>query len=112
MILGIQILGILFALLMVYVTFMNRKKRELTKGEYMFWVLVWVVFLLLALFPTSLDFLIKDILDFSRRMDFFIVAGFMFLTGVVFHAHLIAMRTQKKTEKIVRNLAMVNYKKK
>jgi len=110
MILGIQILGILFAIFMLYITFLHKKKKELTSKEYLFWAVAWIVFLLLTLFPTSLDFLIIGVLDLSRRLDFFIIIGFMFLIGMIFHIYLTTKKTQNKVEKIVRQLAIENAK--
>ncbi|MBU0457447.1 MAG: DUF2304 domain-containing protein [Nanoarchaeota archaeon] len=105
-ILGIQIVGILFALFMFYLTFLHRRRKEFTIKEYIFWAGVWVIFLLLVLFPTTLDSLVKNVLSLSRRMDFFIIMGFMFLIGVVFHIYTIVRKTQNKIEKIVRQIAV------
>ena len=109
-ILGIQILGVLFALFMFYLTFLHQRRKEFTAKEYIFWAGVWIVFLLLVLFPTSLDFLIKDVLSVSRRMDFFIIVGFMFLVGIIFHTYTVVRRTQNKIERVVRKIAIENKK--
>ncbi len=101
-ILGIQLLGILFALLMFYITFLHQRRKEFTIKEYLFWSGAWIIFLLLSLFPTSLDFFIKNVLSLSRRLDFFIIIGFMFITGILFHTYTIVRKTQNKTERIVR----------
>ena len=105
-ILGIQILGILFALFMFYITFLHQRRREFTVKESIFWFGAWIIFLLLVIFPTMLDFFIKDVLDFSRRMDFFIVLGFMFLIGIVFHIYTIIRKTQNKIERVIRKIAI------
>jgi len=106
MILGIQIAGILFALFMFYLTFLHQKRKEFTSKEYLFWIGSWSVFLILVLFPTSLDFFIKGVLSLSRRLDFFIILGFMFLIGFMFHTYIIIRKTQNKIEKIVRKIAI------
>ena len=69
-ILGIQILGILFALVMLYITFLHQKRKQLTNKEYFFWFGSWVIVLLLMIVPTSLDWLIKGVLNLDRRIDF------------------------------------------
>ena len=106
MILGIQILGILFALFMFYITFLHQRRNEFTVKESIFWFGAWLCFILLVIFPTSLDFLIKNVLDFSRRMDFFIVIGFMFLLGIIFHTYSTVRKTQRKVDKLVRKVAI------
>jgi hypothetical protein len=112
MILGIQILGLLFALLMFYVTFLHQRRNEFTTKESVFWFGAWSCFVVLVIFPTSLDFFIKNILSFSRRMDFFIVIGFMFLIGIIFHTYTITRKTQNKIDKVVRKIAIFKHNKK
>ena len=110
-VMGIQIVGVLFALFMFYLTFLHQKRREFTAKEYLFWAVSWVVFLFLVLFPTSLDYFVKDLLNVDRRLDFFIIIGFMFLMGMIFHTYIIVRKTQNKIEKIVRKIAIENAKK-
>ncbi len=110
--LGIQILGVLFALFMFYLTFLHQRRKEFTAKEYLFWFGAWAVFLLLVLFPTSLDFLIKDVLSLGRRLDFFMIIGFMFMIGVLFHTYALVRKTQNKIERIVRKIAIEDNSKK
>lgn len=111
-ILGIQILGILFALFMFYLTFLHQRRKEFTVKEFIFWAGAWIIFLLLVLFPTAFDFLIKDVLSVSRRMDFFTILGFMFLIGILFHTYTIVRKCQNKMEQVVRKIAFTNNEKK
>jgi hypothetical protein len=65
------------------------------------------------LFPHTFDFIIKDILDFGRTMDFFIVVGFLFVIGAIFYTYTVLRKTQKKVDQIVRKVALETvYKKK
>jgi hypothetical protein len=111
-ILGIQIFGVLFALVMVYLTFLHQKRKEFTVKEYSFWYGAWIAFLLLVLFPRSLDFIIKNVLNVGRRLDFFIIIGFMFLIGIIFHTYTVVRKTQNKIEKVVRKVAIDKVEKK
>ena len=104
--LGIQIIGVLFALLMLYLTFLHLRRKEFTVKETIFWFGAWIVFLFLAIFPMGFDFIIKNWLSFERRLDFFIVIGFMFLIGMIFHRYTIMRKLQNKVEKIVSRMAM------
>ncbi|MFH1409349.1 MAG: DUF2304 domain-containing protein [Nanoarchaeota archaeon] len=102
---GIQIVGVIFALLMFYITFLHQKRKEFTAKEYVFWAGLWAVVLAITLFPTSLDFLVKDILDLKRPIDFFIIVGFMFVIGLIFYMYLILRKTQNRIEEVVRAIA-------
>jgi hypothetical protein len=108
MLFGIQFIGILFALFMLYITFLHKKRNEFTLNESGFWTIMWVGFIFLVLFPHSFDFIIKDVLDFGRTMDFFIVIGFMFVIGAIFYTYTVLRKTQKKVDTIVRKIAITN----
>jgi len=105
-ILGIQILGILFALFMIYVTFLQQKRNEFTVKESILWFGAWICFLILVIFPKTFDFFITNVLSFSRMMDFFIVIGFMFLIGVSFYTYTLVRKNQNKIDNLVRNIAI------
>ncbi|MBW2989721.1 DUF2304 domain-containing protein [Candidatus Woesearchaeota archaeon] len=104
-ILGIQIIGLLFGIFMLYYVFLQHKRKELTIKEYSFWTCLWIVFILLTLFPNSLKPFVKSI-GFARTMDFFIVSGFMFLIGSIFYIYLLVRSNQKRLEEIVRKIAL------
>ena len=104
MILGIQLFGFLFGLFMMYYVFLHHKRKELTIKEYTFWIFLWVLFIILTLFPWLLDPFVTSI-GFARTMDFFIVAGFLFLIGSLFYIYLLVRSNQKKLERIVRRMA-------
>lgn len=102
--LGIQIIGILFGLFMIYYVFLHRKRKELTIKEYLFWIFLWILFIILTLFPGLLKPIVTSI-GFARTMDFFIVAGFMFLMGSLFYIYLLVRGNQKRLEEIVRKIS-------
>jgi len=104
MLLGIQLLGTLFGLFMLYLSFINYKRKEFTIKEFSFWLILWLVFIFITVSPASLDFIVKS-LKLYRAMDLFIIAGFMFLIGAVFYTYTIVRRNQKKMEEIVRKVA-------
>ena len=106
MLLGIQILGILFGLFMAYLTFLHLKRNEFTSKESIFWIGIWAVFIIVTVMPGSLDFIVEDVLDIARTMDFFIIMGFMFLIGITFYNYTLLRKNQKKVEEVVRKVAI------
>ncbi|MEE9525444.1 MAG: DUF2304 domain-containing protein [Candidatus Woesearchaeota archaeon] len=104
MILGIQILGILFALFMMYLSFMYRKRNEFDSGEYAFWLILWIVFILVTLFPGVLDPITKT-LSLPRTMDLIILVGFIFIMGLTFQNYASLRKSQRKMEGLVRRMA-------
>jgi len=106
MVLGVQIVGMLFGVFLLYLTFLHRKKKEFTAREYVFWSFIWIVLIGVSLMPTALDFFVKRLLQIDRRLDFFIITGFLFLTAVIFYTYGIVRRNQQKIEDIVRQVAI------
>lgn|SRR3989338_1701029 len=105
MVLGIQILGILFGIFMIYQSFLHFKRKEFTAKAFGIWTGLWVVFVVFAVFPQIVDPIVYG-LDFARTMDFYIVLGFMFLVGAVFFNYVLLRKNQKKLEEMVRKDAM------
>ena len=110
MVLGIQIAGILFGLFMLYYSFINYKKKEFTSKEFTFWAVVWVLFMVVALFPSILDPIVKYF-GFFRALDVLIVSGFIFLIAAIFYTYTLTRKTQKQVEIVVRSVAIKKAKK-
>ena len=109
-ILGIQIVGILFGLFMIYYSFLNYKRKEFTPKEIFFWSAVWMVFIVIAVFPNILDPILK-IGGFLRVLDLLIISGFLFLIAAIFYTYTVTRKNQKKLETVVRDIAMRKHKK-
>ena len=103
----IQLLGLLFGLLMLYFTFLHYKRNEFKIETFLFWALLWVVYILMVIYPTSLDFFVEQ-LKFGRRLDFFIVFGFLFMVALVYYNYLCIHKTKRKMEILTRKIALSN----
>lgn len=110
MLLGVQILGVLFALFMIYLTFLHQKRREFTAKEYAFWIIIWACFLIVTVFPKILNPIVES-LSLNRTMDLFTIVGFIFVIGVIFHNYLSLRKIQNKVEDVVRQVAIKGAKK-
>ena len=51
MVLGIQVVGLFFAGFMTYFSFLHFKRKEFTPKEFTFWLVLWIVFAGVAIFP-------------------------------------------------------------
>lgn len=105
MVLGIQVAGALFGLFMLYYSFLNYKRKEFTAKEFGFWIFVWVVFAVVALFPSILDFITIKF-GFFRTLDVLVISGFLFLITAVFYTYTIVRKVQRKLETVVREIAI------
>jgi len=105
MVLGIQILGVLFGLFMLYLTFLHRKRKEFTLKEFSAWAAAWIIFMILTLFPGLIDSIVKKV-GFVRTLDAYIILGFLFLIGMMFYTYSIVRINQNRIEEIVRKVAI------
>ncbi|MBN2566813.1 DUF2304 domain-containing protein [Candidatus Woesearchaeota archaeon] len=105
MIYGLQLIGILFGLVMVYITFLFYKRRDYELRGFVAWLGIWLVFLALVLFPSTI-YGVMETLRIERTVDFFVIAGFMFFAVLIFKVYDTTKRTQKKVESLVRGFAM------
>lgn len=105
MVLGIQVIGVLFGLFLIYLTFLFHKRKEFTFNEWAFWTLISLMFMIVSLFPQILDGIVKS-LNLYRTMDLFIILGFMFLIAAVFYSYKVTRATQRRLEEVVRIIAL------
>ena len=105
MVLGIQIAGFLFGLFMIYYSFLNYKRKEFTIKEFGFWMSLWIVFIVIALFPNLLDPIVKS-LKFARTFDLLVIGGFIYMILAIFYTYTVTRKTQRKLEIVVREFAM------
>lgn len=101
----IQFLGVIFGSAMLYFTFVKYKRKELTNMELFAWFSGWIVIIIVAIVPSSLDFFIEP-LNFYRRLDFFVVLGFFVLLGLGFYNYSVSKKIERKMEVLVRKEAM------
>ena len=104
MLFGFQILGILFGLIMMYLTFLYYKRANYDKTGLIFWFLVWVGFTFLVAFP-SITYGVMDVLEIERTADFFYVSGFLFFSLILFYVYNLTKKNQKQLETLVREIA-------
>ena len=105
MVFGIQVIGIIFSIALMYFTFLNYKRNEMNSAEFVFWEALWVIFAYVVLVPYSLSF-IADTLHLVRLMDLFTISALMFLIVLTYYNYTMNMHTRKKIEQIVRAIAL------
>ncbi len=100
-----QIVSVLFALFLMYVVSIHRRKAKLTTTEVSFWYSMWAFFIVIALFPGLLLGITQQ-LHFARVFDLLVVAALMVLTILVVINYFTQKENQKNLEKFVRKQAI------
>lgn len=107
--LGIQILGICFALGMIYITFLHYKRRNFSKNGLLFWSIIWIIVFLITAFPSTL-YGLMDELNITRTMDMIILGSFLFFAVIIFQLYVTVQKLESKLELLVRKNAIRNPK--
>lgn len=107
--LGIQLVATLFAIFMIYVAFLHYKRKNMQIFELIYWSTTWLTVIYLALFPKSLDPLIKKFFV-ARALDLIMMFGFMIMAYLGFANHMGVKSLQRDIEILVRKLALKNAK--
>jgi len=111
MIVGIQAVGILFALVMMYLTFLYYKRSNYSTRSFVLWICIWAAFVILTVFPQTLYGLMEE-LSIQRTVDLFIIGGFMLFAVIIFYLFSTIKYLEARIEQVVRKVALENPKRK
>ena len=105
MIQGIQGIGILFGLAMMYFSYVYYKRKEISLRGYVFWNFVWIGFMVLIMIPKFLLAILR-LMGFTGIVQFLTIIGFLFMFTLIFYMYRKININQKKLEYIVKKLAL------
>ena len=105
MIIGLQIIAILFSLSMVYFAVLNYKRQEINGTEIAGWLLIWTFTIIVVVFPEILRSFAKTFL-FARVFDMMVVGAFILVIFLVSSAYMRTKRNEKKLEELVRKISL------
>lgn len=111
MILGIQIVALIFVVAMVYLTYIHYKKNEINGIEALILLCIWSSVVLIVLFPELFRTFSRSI-AVTRAFDLAMMGGFILLFPLVYLCYVRLNRLQKKFEKYITEDAIKNAKKK
>ena len=111
MILGLQIIALIFALIMIYFALVNFKRGEINKSEFIVWSVIWVVVVIIVMFPDMLRS-VSERFFITRLFDLLVVGGFVVVIGITSVMYLKVRRMEKKLEEFVRKDALKDVKNK
>jgi len=110
MLLGIQVIAIIFGIVMMYLTFLYFKRKDFNKFQLAFWEILWLAFLFVAILPDSVNSITEQ-LGIVRAMDLFMILGFVFVISLAFYNYLVVGKLKKSLEKYVRKEALTDLEK-
>lgn len=105
MLVGIQLLGMLFGIIMIYFSYLYYKRGNYSKKSLILWTLAWGAVIIIFGVP-QIIYGLMNMLAINRTADFFTTIAIVFLTSIVFYLYTIVKRTEKKMEDLVRSIAI------
>jgi len=111
MIIGLQIIALIFAFSMIYFVVLHYKRGEIGKGEVAAWMVMWTVAIVIIIFPEILRRFASTFLV-TRVFDLMTIGGFILVISMVTSAYIRTKKLEKKLEDLIRKEAMrdANYK--
>lgn len=105
MIIGLQIISLLFAFTMIYLAVLNYKRGEINKSEIAGWLAIWIGVCVVVIFPELLRTFASTFLV-TRVFDIMVIGGFVLVISIVSAAYVKSKRNEKKLEELVRKLSL------
>jgi len=105
MINAIQVFGLIFGLIMLYLTYLYYRKGDYGKLGFRAWTVIWIVFLICLLFPPKFMVFLKPF-QLQRVLDILVIGGFFILFGMMFFVYDITKKNEKKINHLVREEAL------
>jgi hypothetical protein len=105
MVLWIQVIGMLFALDMIFITYFYHKREIFKPQETIIWMTIWLGLLFAVMFPSTLEIVIRP-LKVVRVMDFLVIVAFFLSFSLLFIVFIKTKYNEKRLEKVIRELAM------
>ena len=90
--------------------FIHWKKKNISDKFFFCWLVIFAVFIFIAIFPKILEPLLKE-LFLVRVMDLGMIGTFMILTYVSIENNIKIRNLEDKIEKLVRKIAVKSSKK-
>ena len=87
MIIGLQIIALLFSFSMIYFAVLHYKRGELNGIEISSWLVMWVATIVVVVFPELLQEFAKTFLV-TRVFDLMVIGGFILVISIVASAYI------------------------
>ena len=105
MILGLQLIAIVFSLIMLYFAFLHYQRKEITNLEMITWWIIWVATIIIVIFPDLLRGFATTFF-ITRVFDFMVIGGFILVISLTYTAYIKIKILERKIEKFIRKEAL------
>jgi len=101
MIIGLQIIALLFSFSMIYFAVLHFKRGEIGGTEVASWLIMWTIAIVIIIFPELLQTFASTFLV-TRVFDLMVIGGFILVISMVASAYVRTKKLENKLEDLVR----------
>lgn len=105
MIQGIQIIGLVLAILIFYEARELYQKGKFKRRDFGIWGTLSIILFLISLFPAMIDYIL-GILNIERGLDAILIIGLLGVYGMVFQVYIRNQETNRQLTELVRKVAI------
>lgn len=105
MIVGLQVVAIIFSLIMIYFAYVHYSRGELNGIEILSWIVIWSVTIFITIFPEFLRTFAQTF-AISRLFDLMVVGGFILVIALVYKIYVRTKNMERKIEDYIRTEAI------
>ncbi|MDP2683932.1 MAG: DUF2304 domain-containing protein [bacterium] len=106
---GIQIIAIIFAIWMIYFSYLHFRRGEFKKIEFILWQVLWIGLIIVVIYPSSVKFILETF-NINRTFDLVVIVGVVVLFGITFRNYVLLKRTEKKLVDLIRQEGLKDIK--
>lgn len=109
MIKPIQVIAIIIAIILLVKVILRLKNKKMSINEFLFWSAIWVILILLSIFP-QISYTIANLFGFGRGLDFFIVSSILLIFYLIFRIISKLEDLDEKIAKLARSISLKELK--
>lgn len=102
----LKIFAIAVGLLAVGKTLIDFRKKEETLAVALFWLLLWIALIVIAINPALIDSTIEALSGRRGTVGQIVGVGFIFIIYILYRIYLKVQRNEQKITRLVRRLAL------
>lgn len=105
MVFTFEVVGIIFLLVMIYLTYYERKRKRISHRSFLFWLVVWCGGIILVILNSYANILLTP-LSIMRVLDLYMILAFMFFFAIIFYLFKTVKNSERRVEELVRHIAL------
>ena len=103
--LELRIFGIIIGLIALFMNNLNYKRNILYLPEFILWLIIWIIFILLCITPNSFNIILSTF-NLDHTFHLIIILAFIVVYSICYKTYIDNKLIQRKMELLIRELAL------